>query len=170
MLSSFTPLPYNIPSTYKEAGQLLSLPPIKCTCSITSHFSSARFASLPEMKCGGSKRCTVDRTCLMNKFRRATSAQQQLDILEIMKDENRFFTRLWNSQNGDSHDDPITSGALCTRCKPFYLQKFGSMLYCYKILCDGDLARMIPIHSELFENEKFIAAQFKNKCSHPKSN
>jgi hypothetical protein len=115
--------------------------------------------------CGGSTNCGADRKSIMRMFMQSTSAKEQLDLIELMKDENHFFSRLWDSQNGDSLDF-VTSGSLCGRCKPFYMQKFRSMLYCYRILCGGDISRMISIHSGRFKNGKFVAAKFKNKCYH----
>ncbi len=124
-----------------------------------------------EAKCGGVVEdvCKKSRDALSSCFRRAGSALEQLGVLEQMKDENRIFKRLFEKDVSTSSADPITTGALCGRCSPFYKQKMRTVLLCYKKHCNGDIARFLEKHRLHSGNErvvdgKVVMAKFNAAC------
>ena len=79
-----------------------------------------------ELKCGGELDCSSSRRGLMSSLQRAADSSQQLDIIEAIKNENRFFSRIWAKSVGTSEGDQITTGALC--------QKYTSWLKCIAVV------------------------------------
>jgi hypothetical protein len=78
----------------------------------------------------------------------AKSTIEQLRILEQVKDENRFFGRLWDKEISGSSADFITIGDICGACSAYYKQKMRTVLYCYKVHCKGDINVFIGKHGE----------------------
>jgi hypothetical protein len=74
-----------------------------------------------EAKCGGltKDQCNNNRGPIRKVLTKAPTALKQLELIEQIKDENRFFKRMWEKDVGISEGDPITTGDLCASCKPY---------------------------------------------------
>jgi hypothetical protein len=83
-----------------------------------------------EAICGGltKEQCNSSRKVFKYCMGRAKSAIEQLRILEQVKDQNRFFGRLWDKEISVSSDDFITIGDICGPCQAYYKQKMRTVL------------------------------------------
>jgi hypothetical protein len=119
------------------------------------------------LKCGGSTSCKEDRAALMGRLENASTPREQIDLIELMIGENRFFKRLWDKLDGNP-SETITLGALCGKCKPFYQQKIV-VLRCLKFKCENNLVRMVKYHGSIdgnMINGKFVMDELKTLCKH----
>jgi hypothetical protein len=111
--------------------------------------------------------CTASRQSLMKSLTKASTAQEQLEILALLLADNSLFQRLWDKEYSvPPVEDTLKTCHLCSKCKPFYNEKFASILNCYLNLCEGDLARLASYHPEKFVGGKLVLGKFKSKCRH----
>ena len=123
-----------------------------------------------EAKCGGveKKECREGRAEISSRLLRATTYAEQLQLLELAKNENRFFKRLWDKKVGATTTDQITVGALCGSCLGYYRQKICTALYCFKEHCGGDLElfRSTNATNGRIALGKIVFSQFDRSCTH----
>jgi hypothetical protein len=155
------------------ASDLLKRTTVDGSCSsnyVPVVYESTEVVSYPvEALCGGisTKMCNSKRADLKSCLARSSTAIEQLRILEQIKDDNRFFKRLWDKTVSGSSADPISVTSLCGPCGTYFKQKMRTLLYCFKVHCCGDMARFEVQHREAIEaSGKIRIADFKTVCNH----
>jgi hypothetical protein len=113
--------------------------------------------------------CVASRLELLNCLARASNCLEQLEIIQRIKNENRFFSRLWDKSVGTSTGDRITTGALCSKCNTWYKQKCVTILNCFKVHCGGDIGLFLTVNgvNGRIVGGRIVLGEFKLKCTHP---
>jgi hypothetical protein len=132
------------------------------------HQPSALVTYPLEAKCGGVTKaiCKASHSNLKEMLRRAPSAVEQLRVIEQMKDENRFFKRLWDKAVSGSGADFISINSICNPCGMIYKHKIRTLLFCFKVRCRGDMARFLGVHGDRVVDGKIIMEGFTRVCQH----